>query len=191
MKSKISCWRFVRSFIRCSMRFAVSFRRPNMCSAKYPRGLDGSNPRIARYVPRAASADGGIGRRARLRACRDNRVEVRVLFGALEKARNRRVFLFLKCCVDLETSFVLFSDDILQANPRAEVCTDGAAPPFRPQPRDNGQPGASWQPERLGPREQRAPRSLSEPCPSEPARPSSRRPAPLDLRLPAAGDCPT
>src|SRR2546423_12398713 len=65
MKSKISCWRFVRS-LPMSMRFAVSSVLSNVCSHTVSPPADGLKC-AGLYSPRPR-ADGGIGRRARLRA---------------------------------------------------------------------------------------------------------------------------
>src|SRR4051812_35751825 len=89
MKSKISCWRLVRSIpaAPCSAGGDCS---TNVCSYD-TRGSDGKKRRL--YWPRPRG-DGGIGRRARLRALwGDCPVEVRVLFAA-SKAPHTRGFLF-------------------------------------------------------------------------------------------------
>src|SRR4051794_30278587 len=81
MKSKISCWRLVRSIpaAPCSAGEDCS---TNVCSYD-TRGSDGNKRRL--YWPRPRGG-GGIGRRARLRALwGDSPVEVRVLFGASAK----------------------------------------------------------------------------------------------------------
>src|SRR4051794_30469414 len=88
MKSKISCWRFVRSIEvtprRCGLgrtcvREGSGRRRRNQARA--------SRPVPGRYADRPPRAGGGIGRRARLRALWDEcPVEVRVLFGALTES---------------------------------------------------------------------------------------------------------
>src|SRR6185312_10045464 len=105
MKSKISCCRFVRSIGQAPLaaRWPVLVcARTNMCSQKVARGQDGSKPAGLRRRVRAViamlaavpRAGGGIGRRARLRALwTEWSVEVRVLFGALEKPRSRGAFL--------------------------------------------------------------------------------------------------
>src|SRR3954467_7636726 len=105
MKSKISCCRFVRSIGQAPLaaRWPVALcARTNMCSHKVARGQDGSKPSGLRRPVRAAvamlaavpRAGGGIGRRARLRALwTEWSVEVRVLFGALEKPRACGAFL--------------------------------------------------------------------------------------------------
>ena len=71
MKSKISCWRFVRSF-PMSMTGLYSWVRgweANICSGTVARGQDGCKREPAQgYTPALTRADGGIGRRARLRA---------------------------------------------------------------------------------------------------------------------------
>src|SRR4051795_5843784 len=97
MKSKISCWRFVRSMAGEASTRAV-WPVGRTCVRKGNRPSDGmggirletrhsaaSSP--PRAIVRARSrAGGGIGRRARLRALwGDSPVEVRVLFGALER----------------------------------------------------------------------------------------------------------
>src|SRR3954466_4725 len=89
MKSKISCWRLVRSIpaAPCSAGEDCS---TNVCSYD-TRGSDGNKRRL--YWPRPRGG-GGIGRRARLRALwGDCPVEVRVLFAASE-APQMRGFLF-------------------------------------------------------------------------------------------------
>src|SRR4051794_9586633 len=94
MKSKISCWRFVRSMAGT----ASTGRVGRTCVRKGNRPSDGMGkcpwkarakgpPGVPAAIVRARSrAGGGIGRRARLRALwGDSPVEVRVLFGALER----------------------------------------------------------------------------------------------------------
>src|ERR1700686_3041949 len=112
MKSKISCWRFVRSIPSLLAVFTGDFSRPvEHVFGNVARPLDGHKcqPRArpsytppARPVRRqpsvsrdplsilaAPSACGGIGRRARLRALWTNwSVEVRVLSGAPYEARS-------------------------------------------------------------------------------------------------------
>src|SRR4051812_5055682 len=90
MKSKISCWRLVRSIPEapCSAGGDCS---TNVCSYD-TRGSDGKKRGL--YWPRPRG-DGGIGRRARLRALwGDCPVEVRVLFAALERSCCGGTFLF-------------------------------------------------------------------------------------------------
>src|SRR4051794_40056830 len=68
MKSKISCWRFVKS-LGMSMRLGTSFISVERVFAQgiYPGGR--TQPSAFRgYTRRRPRADGGIGRRARLRA---------------------------------------------------------------------------------------------------------------------------
>src|SRR3954452_19896383 len=68
MKSKISCWRFVKS-LGMSMRLGTSFISVERVFAQgiYPGGR--TQPSAFRgYTRHRPRADGGIGRRARLRA---------------------------------------------------------------------------------------------------------------------------
>src|SRR5918995_1685283 len=71
MKSKISCWRLVRSFPMSMTGLCSSVRdgEANICSGTVARGQDGCKrePRQG-YTAALTRADGGIGRRARLRA---------------------------------------------------------------------------------------------------------------------------
>src|SRR3954453_3836905 len=88
MKSKISCWRLVRS---TGSPFAARVTIEHVF-VTVARPLDGCKRRVAAATCSLCSfgcprAGGGIGRRARLRALWGNcPVEVRVLFGACEKA---------------------------------------------------------------------------------------------------------
>src|SRR5690242_14509655 len=68
MKSKISCWRFVRS-LPMSMPVAVSSRGGRTCvRTRYLPPRTDSTPLSPQGYTRRSRADGGIGRRARLRA---------------------------------------------------------------------------------------------------------------------------
>jgi hypothetical protein len=89
MKSKISCWRLVRSMTGSSGWAWRALKRT--CVRKLARPEDGIKPGLYSAAPRAG---GGIGRRARLRALWAVwPVEVRVLFGASHgKPRNLRGF---------------------------------------------------------------------------------------------------
>src|SRR4051812_16051514 len=96
MKSKISCWRLVRSM----SALPGGLRRAERTCVREGSGGPGRNQpgailasvRGTRRGPTCAG--GGIGRRARLRALWAVwPVEVRVLFGACEKPRKSRGFL--------------------------------------------------------------------------------------------------
>src|SRR4051812_29329883 len=96
MKSKISCWRLVRSM----SGLPGGLRRAERTCVREGSGGPGRNQpgailasvRGSRRGPTCAG--GGIGRRARLRALwAEWPVEVRVLFGALEKPRISRGFV--------------------------------------------------------------------------------------------------
>src|SRR3954466_15286236 len=96
MKSKISCWRLVKSMSglpggpRCAERTCVR-EGSGGPGRNQPRAILAS-VRGSRRGPTCAG--GGIGRRARLRALwAEWPVEVRVLFGALERPRKSRGFL--------------------------------------------------------------------------------------------------
>src|SRR4051794_9503616 len=95
MKSKISCWRFVRSMWVLPGR-ARKMVRTCVREGSAAAGRNQTRAILRSPRPRAAAtcAGGGIGRRARLRALwAEWPVEVRVLFGAWKKPRDRRGFL--------------------------------------------------------------------------------------------------
>src|SRR3954471_6552629 len=103
MKSKISCWRLVKSMSglpggpRCAERTRVR-EGSGGPGRNQPRAILAS-VRGSRRGPTCAG--GGIGRRARLRALwAEWPVEVRVLFGALGKARTCGLFSFPASVVD-------------------------------------------------------------------------------------------
>src|SRR5438309_12070927 len=93
MKSKISCWRLVRSMSARSRSDWVRSQRTCVRTVAPP--TDGRNPWRAgagRGYTRPRCACGGIGRRARLRALwRGFSVEVRVLSGASQITCKRYV----------------------------------------------------------------------------------------------------
>src|SRR5258707_8054090 len=99
MKSKISCWRLVRSMsVRLPVRLDSALRRtcvrnvaPSVdgCKRGADRTLTAGSDRRMRGYTRALCARGGIGRRARLRALwGDFPVMVRVHSSALVVAGN-------------------------------------------------------------------------------------------------------
>src|SRR4051812_21977996 len=84
MKSKISCWRLVRSMEGPLLRAGMSGLGEHVFD-KVARPADGYKTPLSLSSVRPR-AGGGIGRRARLRALWAVwPVEVRVLFGAFEK----------------------------------------------------------------------------------------------------------
>src|SRR5262249_4085524 len=114
MKSKISCWRLVRSMsVQLPNRLEWGLKRT--CVRTVARGEDGGQPRFpgdvsvwSRSYTRPLCACGGIGRRARLRALWTVwSVEVRVLSGASKKpCYDHRL-----ACVDAPLGPALISSD--------------------------------------------------------------------------------
>src|SRR3954452_759391 len=102
MKSKISCWRFLRfsstisgrlleAGCDCVVRTCVRRLAPS------PDGCKGSRDPAYNRLPRAC---GGIGRRARLRALWGvSPVGVRVSLGALRSPRKRGGFAVLRAAI--------------------------------------------------------------------------------------------
>src|SRR3954447_21818465 len=90
MKSKISCWRLVRS-IPAAPCSAGGTRFYERVFVRY----QGPGQKQAPPILAPPRGGGGIGRRARLRALwGDCPVEVRVLFAALERSCCGGTFLF-------------------------------------------------------------------------------------------------
>src|SRR3954467_12549374 len=84
MKSKISCWRLVRSIPAAP----CSALEPGLYERVFVR-YQGSGRKQDRPILAAPRGGGGIGRRARLRALwGDCPVEVRVLFAASKAPQN-------------------------------------------------------------------------------------------------------